>query len=234
MKIISKTKDYYDWVGKKYGGGDPLATYDRRWDPAAEETITTKNECISGWFGGNPIDNCGIEGVDGYTCSACIVNAKRYPLISTYTYDARLDVKTYQPWRLVHSPDDIFFTHLYPATYRNLRWGPRMWGWNQRQFEEMRHGLMFPKEQPHLITLSRELQRPVFQMAGSYTALNAVPNLGELGFASAIPAEQMYQEIAYFVGNLLRESPDLSPPAAVSDADRLRQHGFDPKRSFRH
>ena len=30
MRIISKTKDYYDWVAGKYGGGDPRVIYGRR------------------------------------------------------------------------------------------------------------------------------------------------------------------------------------------------------------
>ena len=30
MKIISKFKDYYDFIGRKYGGGDPKVVYKRR------------------------------------------------------------------------------------------------------------------------------------------------------------------------------------------------------------
>ena len=30
MKIISKFKDYYDWVAQRYGGGDPLNVWIRQ------------------------------------------------------------------------------------------------------------------------------------------------------------------------------------------------------------
>jgi hypothetical protein len=65
-------------------------------------------------------------------------------------------------------------------------------------------------------------------------ASGRLPRLGELGFAAIFSAEQAYQNLSYFVGNYLRDSADLNPPAAVSDRDRIVQHGFDLKKSFRH
>lgn len=59
-----------------------------------------------------------------------------------------------------------------------------------------------------------------------------VPNLGQLGFPSIVSAEQMYQNISMYFNNL-KDNPDNTPPASVSDKDRLTQKGFDAKLSFR-
>ena len=58
--------------------------------------------------------------------------------------------------------------------------------------------------------------------------------LEDLGFASLMNAEQLYQDIATYITNVLRSNPDITPPVQVSDKDKIGQHGFDLKQSFRH
>jgi hypothetical protein len=93
------------------------------------------------------------------------------------------------------------------------------------------------------VDISRQLQVPVFvieptpRLSGlkkspQVAVSREIPNLGKLGFASEIPAEQMYQNISMFMASL-RDSPDSVPPVSVSDKDRLVQKGFDAKISFR-
>lgn len=60
------------------------------------------------------------------------------------------------------------------------------------------------------------------------------PRLKDLGLSSLYPAEALYQDIAYFVGNVLHPSPDLAPPVFIADKDKIVQYGFDLKQSFRH
>lgn len=98
-----------------------------------------------------------------------------------------------------------------------------------------------------LSKLSKELNCPVFAILSFYveeryhgTGRNSyiinlfkdIPHLGQLGFASIVPAEQMYQNIAMYFNNL-KDNPDNLPPVDVSDRDRLTQKGFDDKISFR-
>lgn len=104
------------------------------------------------------------------------------------------------------------------------------------------------------IAISRAVNSPVFTIMGTgYRQVNnsgiyvqlrkgveghvsverIIPNLGSLGFAPLVPAERMYQEISLFVGNVIKESPDIKPPVEVSDKVRLVQRGFDLKSSFR-
>ena len=57
------------------------------------------------------------------------------------------------------------------------------------------------------------------------------PSLQELEFFRVCDAYQAYQQISQFVGGVLQQP--AAPTAQASDADRLRKHGFDQKRSFR-
>ena len=43
----------------------------------------------------------------------------------------------------------------------------------------------------------------------------------------------MYQEISYFIGNTMNESPDIKPPVEISNKDKISKAGFDLKNSFR-
>lgn len=100
---------------------------------------------------------------------------------------------------------------------------------------------------PALERVAKEFNLPVFALldyrsdgyihgrgVNKYTITlhQQVPNLAQLGFASIISAEQMYQNISMYLNNL-RGNPDTVPPAEVSDKDRLTQKGFDAKVSFR-
>lgn len=64
--------------------------------------------------------------------------------------------------------------------------------------------------------------------------LNLNVCLNDLGFASVMSAEQAYQEIESYIVNVLRTNPDKEPPVQIDDKDKIDQHGFDKKISFRH
>ncbi len=61
-----------------------------------------------------------------------------------------------------------------------------------------------------------------------------VPILKDIGFNHVQSPEQTYQDISYYMANVLRENPDVVPPVKIADKDRIVQHGFDLKQSFRH
>ena len=61
-----------------------------------------------------------------------------------------------------------------------------------------------------------------------------VPILSELGIPNIIPAEKIFQELSYFIGNIMKESPDIAPPVEIENDLRIEGHGFDLKQSFRH
>jgi len=57
------------------------------------------------------------------------------------------------------------------------------------------------------------------------------PNLNEFGFMRVMDAHFIYQELEYFIGNVLVK--DLMPFSYQSDLEKLTAHGFDSKTSFR-
>jgi hypothetical protein len=96
-------------------------------------------------------------------------------------------------------------------------------------------------EDPQLIEVSKIVNTPVFIVEGYEFKNNKymlriaseIPILANLGIPSIYKAEQLYQDLAYFIGNKMKDSPDLAPPVAIADKDRIVQHGFDLKKSFR-
>lgn len=64
-----------------------------------------------------------------------------------------------------------------------------------------------------------------------------IPNLSEIkGLAKVYTPEQIYQDISYWVTNVLNTSPDVQPAGAPpqTDKEKIVAHGLDLKQSFRH
>jgi len=60
------------------------------------------------------------------------------------------------------------------------------------------------------------------------------PILGDISkFASIYPAEKIYAELEYFFLNQINGSPDIDPPVQIPETIRIESKGFDLKRSFR-
>lgn len=104
---------------------------------------------------------------------------------------------------------------------------------------------IFEKESQELIEISKEIKSPLFKVTDMswdkskhlycYHVDSQIPSLQELGFSKFQSPEEVYQNVSYFLANILNPSPDLSPPVSISD-DRVKiiEHGFDLKTSFRH
>lgn len=89
---------------------------------------------------------------------------------------------------------------------------------------------------PGAVELCKTLKAPVFIVTTDYFSnhvKNLVPNLGQIGFGSIMPPEQAFQEISYFLGNTIKESPDASPVPKITDKEKILTHGFDLVQSFR-
>lgn len=230
MRILSKFKDYYDYVEYLYSqeGGDPTNTYVRR-------DVEGKDEYSSDWFSiraKGEIPSKPKPKADKYWgrksdpfpwiykwCSVC---GKLYLLVAE------------EPG--VYSPKYKLITETHPSLSLVYSESPGHW------FKEPAIKELIEVPNSACVEVSKKLQIPAFILEDPYykhliepfhiTLNRTVPNLGELGFASIIPAEQMYQEIAMFLTSL-RDNPDSLPPVDISDKDRLTQKGFDAKISFR-
>lgn len=225
MKIITgRIKDYYDHVATQYGGGDPRVVYDRSrigevvkcsGGQRTESKVVTMKE----WDG----LNAGVRQVANFfgydrELDWLVVAGKPYPLVMLENYPAKYEILDLEKHRNIARP-----------------------GGNSPGMPELtRIGVQTKR----LIELSRLVGHPVFiindvrenhntkdfsiRVEGDY------PILKEIGLPPLYPAEQLYQDLAYFMGNTMKISPDLSPPAQMTDLQKVNAHGFDKKISFRH
>jgi hypothetical protein len=230
MKILSKFKDYYDYVEYLYsqGGGDPANTYVRR-------DVEGRDEYNGNWFS---------IGVKGGIPSKPLPKADRYwnrisdPFPWAYKWCSVCGklylLVTEEPG--VCPPKYKLITEAHPSLDLVYSRSPGNW------YKEPDIKDLIGVPNSACVEVSKKLQIPVFTLEDPYykhlrepfhvTLNRTVPNLGELGFASLFTAEQMYQEIAMFLTSL-RDNPDSLPPVDISDKDRLTQKGFDAKISFR-
>jgi hypothetical protein len=225
MKIQSKFKDYYDYVEYLYSqeGGDPSNTYVRKElsqpdQPDSSNVYVNVNETER--IPEVPTRRDYYGEILPWAFKWCSVCGELYLLVSkiSFTPDWRLITEDHPSLRMVHSS-------------------------HRRWFEEIRMDEIWGVPNKSCVDISRQLQVPVFvieptprfsglKKSPQVAVSREIPILGKLGFASAIPAEQMYQNISMFMASL-RDSPDSVPPVSVSDKDRLVQKGFDAKISFR-
>lgn len=212
MVIISPFKDYYDFVVKQYGGGDPRIVYERNRILESQIEIDFNIPLISLRYGINDFRNA-------KKYAYLIVAGKAYMLSKPF-YDIAGNVNDY---RIEINPMNE--DHPY---------------WIKHQLRDM----VFDKEQPALVKLCRIVCHPVFvihDLQGHprrnkiiVSVYEQCPILQKLGMASIMSAQQMYQELSYFIGNLMKESPDIKPPVRLTEKQRIVKAGFDLVKSFRH
>lgn len=223
MKIVSNFRDYYDHQAHLYGGGDPKVTYERlafdrhsnnqlaaftvdtAYDvPRVPEFYAHRNEYQFKWL---------------------VVMARKFLLVQTR------GVGDTPPgsWRVVNAKEHPLLAQRTEPERRRKRF---LWENNSAGDYMGRYVV------DSLLTLSKDLRAPVFSYSsmGYHRILvdRNIPILGDLGLAAVYEPQQLYQDLAYFMGNTLRGSPDLAPPSTMTNKERIVQHGFDLKQSFRH
>lgn len=211
MIIKSPFKDYYDFVAHQFGGGDPRVVYVRN---RLKPLYHTAGQAYPDSLVVNTEYLCEDDmrpqefryGIDFTKCSWLVICGKRYLLVEENLYD--LNSK--------------------PQMYSEEKNRKRYIGSLSRAFVDVAKQLRTPVFIVESIGYSRKVGR-------SHVLVSTeIPILKNTGIASLISPYQMYQDIAYFVGNTLNDNPDITPPASVGEKDRIVGHGFDLKQSFRH
>lgn len=235
MRIQSNFKDYYDYVPFLGGGtGDPRIFYDRSSTLPAFRGVEsfTKDFPLKFDFRTLTLPYIGerswrfrVSRGWKWELSWICVAGKLYILFQEH----QVEVCREPNLRLLEKDCECYRDFLTHSSYifRGKGYINHLDEVIEGQFSES------------MVDLSRKVGSPVFFISGFSrtgaiaTVLAQTPVLGGLGFARRIPPEKMYQELEYFVGNTLHESPDSQPPENVTEKDRLIQRGFDPKTSFR-
>jgi hypothetical protein len=233
MVIQSPFKDYYDFVANRYGGGDPRIVY-------ARNSISIRNQY--GWPPLNVAFN-GMRFADPSTWPASDAHYElAYAIVAGCSYllsrRSKLWPNDVNTWRLA-DPEEI----QKRDSERKGRPRRRRFSWKRGFGAWPRQEVEFGKQYPELVQLSRLVKHPVFivtAIRGSWRGPNTIvvagqcPVLATLGFPSLIAPEQMYQNLAYFMGNTMNVSPDKALPVEVSNREKILKAGFDLKQSFRH
>lgn len=225
MKIISKYKDYYDHIAYQYGE-DPFIVYNRQPIDNNIEIRTALKHILqcNGIF---IPDSHKFNNEDGHFFKWLIVNAKLYLL---YTCN------TTKPYKVltVEQHQDLF------TRYNSSR---RFCFQTIKPYD---YYVGNSSISSGLIEISRKLKAPVFEFHGGGfgDAIThgdqvditrcKVPVLSEVGLPAIYPAEKIFQDIAYFISNIMSVSADISPPVVIDNDLRIEGHGFDLKQSFRH
>lgn len=219
MKIISTYKDYYDFIAHSFGGGDPKVPYKRlafRPQDVPELTTFTMDPSYA-----VPRTPEFYRFRNQYEFKTLSVMARRYLLVKPSA--------TALPWRVL-SPKEhkLLYETIAPQAQR------KRFLWEDSSVRDY----IGKEVSEGLLRLTKELGQPVF----SYNTLGhsrlvidrLLPNLGDMGFAALYEPAQLYQDLAYFIGNVMSDSPDLATPSKMTDKEKISQHGFDLKQSFRH
>ena len=221
MKIQSKFKDYYDHVAHIYGGGDPLNVYQRK--PLDETVYTFDSKVFDGFIlPGNYYHDYMLK----------------YIVIAGKLYTLRAD-KNPNPGQLSTWLDyELFTPENFPKHFeKNKSKGFRKWRWLGLNREQVYIGY----EHPALTEIAKAIGQPVYELVRisnsqktSVYVNRVIPILAANHIPSIISAEQMYQDLSYYTVNTMKESPDVRKPDISSDKEKVLQHGFDVKQSFRH
>jgi hypothetical protein len=219
MRIISKFRDYYDHISNVYGI-DPKVVYER---PALIKLEEPDYRDIQIEMNGNfPLSTHSDFHSRTRTELLSICGKPHLMKIKQAEFGSGLPDEV----RVLTTDESIRFVRS-KYFLREL---------DMRFFDGGTH--------PMLVELSRILKQPIFRVSSiqvnygnrktQFRISNKMPVLSELGVSKIIDQNSLYQEISYFMGNVIYPSPDMDPPVKISDTDRLVQHGFDKRVSFRH
>lgn len=215
MKIQSQFKDYYDHVAHIYGGGDPKIMYLRKRIDSRKIAIDT--EIASGLP--RSYDEA-IETKFQLKIKWLSIAGKLYLLVSPIG----------DPYSCIVNEWTVLNQSRHPALWDYMHTPSR---WRRSEVK-----VYVGRESSAALAISRVISAPVFTFtANRWDTVSIdenVPILSTTGIAALIPATQMYQDIAYFIGNTMKGSPDLMPATAQTDKEKICAAGFDLKQSFRH
>ena len=218
MIIHSQYKDYYDYVAHLYGGGDPSILYMRH-------RLVPLNEFNHP--GALELQQKGLKYVpwstphDDVHFKWLAVCGKQYLLVSEHAFG---EVANYK----------ILSHEAHPKVWETLSKKRR---WSNEHSSPLDYVGVTSSA---VVELSKKVGAPVFIYTfyrrddGGVTVAGEIPILVDLGLARLVPAQTLYQDLSYFMGNTIKDSPDMMPATKMSDKEKISQHGFDLKQSFRH
>lgn len=219
MKIVSKTKDYYDHVANILGVDEKLR-YERQ-----PYRVVKLND-------GSPF----FPEYEEFTIPRTVEDDYReaYPTSPFFRQIIRDD------WRDRRSSQALFvagraFTVWSDITgkdeFNNTTFGPRL-ARKEVECPDWLHGLSYNLCQPVFLVLSL---RPghVYGRTGKVTVLNVPPNLADMGLPRLLDAFSAYSGIQTWMENMRAVGDALNGIPEADNNTKIQAAGFDLKTSFR-
>ena len=238
MKILSKYHDYYDSMSFVYGEDEKIV-YERKICPIPDE-----KDDISGpnlvsiidykdlWSLNRLHDEFPDLMVDVTDYTSTGLRLYGYESVTeTYLIVCGKCFPVFQYNRRFRHRDDDGYVVFNPEKHLDLFVRRPFFG-NDRLLLDR-----YNREVPFFKTLCTMVGLPVFVCRLKRHGMMEIghpPLLGKLGLAEVYPADQLYQDISYYLANIIRESPDTMPATKMTDKEKIVAKGFDIKRSFRH
>ena len=216
MIIKTNFKDYYDHVAHIYGGGDPKIVYVRphrlKVIPEMKYLETVDKKYMRNCFKCKAIQDI----VDLHNRWNSWKNERTgvRGIVIGDIFFAQIKMEKEEEYRLVNEKDMADRKHWHKSELNNY----------------------INRYDQSLITICRMVNLPVFSFDVKYNGFEVneyTPKLGEIGIASYISPNDMYQHLSYFIGNTMKISPDDMEKIPVPDKIKIEGHGFDYKTSFR-
>lgn len=255
MLIVSKQRDYYDYLTNVYGVDEKIV-YNRELTPTNEYGIIERIK-VNGHkkerFGKRTRKTENYESVFTevyYTSRYTDRFVPRFYVESDdYLYGDRVDYellvicgKVYPVFLFddgVLQKDLIVHTYIPNRKLKMSVYNPELHSHLFKRIEDYEFG----KEYRELIDIQRRIGMPVFVLkvvgtekdGGKYISYCPPPLLTQWNVESVYPADQLYQDISYFIANVLNESPDVQPKGKPpqTNEEKIVASGFDLKTSFR-
>lgn len=151
----------------------------------------------------------------------------------TRTYDRRVETslipekKRGNPFIHNNKYDQFFAFHIC-GTIKVVLHREGRFIFNLKNIKVPMHYLNLVMSDGNKTNVNQEYGQPIILEGtfGGYT----IPNLSKFGFASYIPAEEMYMMVYNFLG-YIKDNPPIQNNQ--TDKEKVVSHGFDVKKSFR-
>jgi hypothetical protein len=204
MKIVSKFKDYYDYISHQYGA-DPLYTYDRK--PFGDYKYGIHHVLMNGTN-------------DQYF---------RLDIGRRYYEDANLIILIagnyiFKFLRSFNKTKDSIVTTNSLVGYGNTS----ILGISNETRIKLIKLVGVPVFLIEDLKVDYRTGYPVLHIS------ERIPILKDYGISAIVSATDMWQSIFYTLSNVLQPNIDKQPPKEVNNYEKILAHGFDPKISFRH
>lgn len=227
MRILSKYHDYYDHIAYQYGA-DNTIIYNRQPFTSTDEFKKVVNKALDSiqYKQGSLLSyaeytECRFRWLVINGCLYLLVKRKKdshFKLITEELLSSIIaDIKKYRVYTNTKNYTLDKFINFVDLKEKMI------------DAHNIINQPVFVIEYPH----TKMMQFGDFIIDNNITRYY-IPLLSETGLPSIYPAEQIYQDISYFMGNEMKSTPDIKPPVEISNDNKIEGHGFDLKQSFRH